>query len=400
MRDVGEMFQQESRRRIVLRQGRERSLLNRHPWVFSGAVATDEGPMDAAVADVFASDGRHLASGFYSAKSQIRVRAVAFGQELTPDLIVDRIHQAAAHREHLRLGGTNAFRMIHSEGDQLSGLIVDRYDEALVVEITSAGLDRLRDLVLGTLRSLSPEPGSVVVKNDLPARKLEGLSQLDEGISEAAEIGILENGLRFFVTPGKGQKTGFFLDQRPNRLLARELAKGRRVLNVFSYSGGFGVNAAAGGALSIEEVDTSEEALELARRNHQANQSEASVIFSGADAFQHLRTLGKEGRTYDLIIVDPPAFARSRGEVDRAARGYKDINLQAFRLLSPGGLLMTFSCSGHLDADLFQKIIFSAALDARREASILRRLGAGEDHPVSLYCPESEYLKGLLVGVA
>ena len=394
------MFDSGQRRRIILRPGREKSLRNRHPWVFDGAIAKEEGAREAAIADAFDARGTRLASGFYSAHSQIRLRAIAFGEEeLTEDLLRRRIGASLARRASILDAGTTACRLIHSEGDDLSGLIVDRYGEALVMEITSAGLETLADLVLDELRALTGI-GSIHIKNDLSARKLERLPLEDRVVGEAPAAGtIRENGFAFRVVPGGGQKTGFFLDQRENRALVRTLAAGRAVLNLFAYSGGFGVYAAAGGASSVEEVDVSEDAIALARENHALNGSASVATFAAADAFQHVRRLAAEGRRYDLVVCDPPAFARTRGEVERAARGYKDINLYAFRLLRPGGLLATFSCSGHMGTDLFQKIVFSAALDTGREARILHRLGAGADHPISIYCPEGEYLKGLLLEV-
>jgi 23S rRNA (cytosine1962-C5)-methyltransferase len=236
------------------------------------------------------------------------------------------------------------------------------------------------------------------VKNDLPVRKLERLTLESEWIGEGEPpTEIVENGLRFHVDPAEGQKTGFFLDQRGNRALTREYASGARVLNLFSYSGAFGVYAAAGGATSIENVDVSAKAVELAQTNHALNGLEANVRQTTADAFGYVRKLASERAQFDLVVVDPPAFAKSRGEVDRAARGYKDINLYAMKLLAPGGRILTFSCSGHVTSDLFQKIVFSAALDAGKRMSFLRRLSAGPDHPVSLYCPEGEYLKGFLL---
>lgn len=400
-------FAKENRRRIHLRPGRDKALRNRHPWVFDGGIVREEGDADAAIADVFSADGTRIASGFYSAKSQIRCRAISFGPELTPELLRERIATAVQARAHLVGEATDAVRLVHSEGDGLSGLVADLYAGTLVVEITSAGLEKLREMVLSLLRTETEKltrVGPLMMKNDLGSRRLEGLPLADEWIGAGGgdaenETLIHESGLRFVVQPGKGQKTGFFIDQRENRAMVRAMARGRSVLNVFSYTGGFGVSAATGGAAGVEEVDVSAPAIAMAARNHELNPSTASIEFVTADAFEHLRKRRAEGRTYDLVVVDPPAFAKSRGDVDRAARGYKDVNMQAFGLVAPGGLLVTFSCSGHVSSDLFQKIVFSAAADARRDASILRRLGAGEDHPVSIYCPEGEYLKGLVLRV-
>ena len=387
-------FAPENRRRLTLKAGKERVVANRHPWIFAGAIAREEGPEDAAIADVVDGRGARIASGLYSRHSQIRLRALTFGSdELTADLMRTRIETAIQRRDVLLRDGTNAARLVHAEGDELSGLVVDRYDDVLVVEITNHGLEMLRPLIQESLRARL-----IYFKNDLPARKLEHLGVEPEAVGEGEPAAIIqENGLRFSVNPREGQKTGFFLDQRANRALTRELAHGRRVLNLFSYTGAFGVYAAAGGATEVENVDVSAPAIEGARRNHELNGSEAR--FTVADVFQFVRQRAAAGHEVDLLVCDPPAFAKSRGEVDRAARGYKDVNLFAMKLVAPGGLMMTFSCSGHVSLDLFQKIIFSAALDAGRRISFLQRLTAGTDHPVSLYCPESEYLKGFLLQV-
>ncbi|MEA2235514.1 MAG: rRNA (cytosine1962-C5)-methyltransferase, partial [Thermoanaerobaculia bacterium] len=289
---------------------------------------------------------------------------------------------------------TNAYRLINAEGDELSGLIVDLYDDVAVIEIANAGVEQLRPLIIDCVRREIASRG-MWFKNDIAARKIEQLTMEPEWIGEGeSSTEIRENGLRFRVDPPSGQKTGFFLDQRENRALTRTLAAGRRVLNLFSYSGAFGVYAAAGGAASVENVDSSNGAIELARTNHSLNGFDAT--FTVADAFDYVR---KTTARYDLLICDPPAFAKSRGDIDRAARGYKDINLFAMKLLDPGAQMLTFSCSGHMSLDLFQKVIFSAAQDAGRRVSFVRRLAAAPDHPVSLFCPEGEYLKGFLLEV-
>lgn len=375
------------KRVLTLKRGKERVIANRHPWIFAGAIAKETGPEEAPFADLIDEDGARVASGFYSKRSQIRLRALAFGdEEVSEELIASRIRAAVARRSRIFDEKTNCARLINAEGDELSGLVVDRYDDLLVVEIANRGVEQLKPLIVETLR-----PQRVHFKNDLPARALEDLPTAEE---EVAPVDVVEGGLRFRVDAGTGQKTGFFLDQRDNRALARSLAAGRRVLNLFSYSGAFGVYAAAGGAASVENVDVSARAVDLARHNHALNGLEAT--FTVADAFQFVRQRREQ---FDLLICDPPAFAKSRGDVERAARGYKDINLHAMRMVAPGGHLMTFSCSGHMSLDLFQKVIFAAALDAGRRVSFVRRLTAGEDHPVSVYCPEGEYLKGFLLEV-
>lgn len=387
-----ELFASDHRKRLVLKRGRERAVANRHPWIFAGAIVRESGPDDAALADLVDERGQLLASGFHSKHSQIRLRALTFGgEELSADVIRDRITRSLARRGSL---DTNAMRVVNAEGDELSGLVADRYDDIVVVEVANAGVEQLKPLIVETIES-ALSPRGLFFKNDIPARKLERLPLENEwsGTGEPAAT-ITESGLRFVVEPVEGQKTGFFLDQRENRRIARSGANGKRVLNLFSYSGAFGVYAAAGGAAAVTNVDVSERAIALARTNHGLNGFDAEFI--AADAFDWVR---KNSDRFDLVICDPPAFAKSRGDIDRAARGYKDINLQSLRHVAPGGMLMTFSCSGHMSLDLFQKVIFSAAADSGRRASIIRRLTAGPDHPVSLYCPEGEYLKGFLLAV-
>jgi 23S rRNA (cytosine1962-C5)-methyltransferase len=384
------------RRTLVLKRGKERVVANRHPWIFAGAVHSERGPEDAAFADLVEGDGTHIASGFYSQNSQIRLRALTFGDEpLNEELIATRISNAIARRRPIfEDGTTNCARVVHAEGDDLSSLVVDRYDDVLVVEIANRGVEQIRPLIVDVLtRELKPR--AIYFKNDLPLRRTEGLSIENEWSDGRAETNnVLESDLNFRVDPEEGQKTGFFLDQRENRRLCRTLANGRRVLNLFSYTGGFGVYAASGGAKSVMNVDISARAIDVARENHDLNDLPAD--YTVADAFQYVR---QSRDTYDMLVCDPPAFAKSRGEVDRAARGYKDVNLFAMRMVAPGGLMMTFSCSGHMPLDLFQKVIFAAALDAGRRISFVRRLTAGPDHPVSIHCPEGEYLKGFLLEV-
>lgn len=388
------------RKRLLLKRGRDRSIANRHPWIFSGAIAREEGPAGAAIGDLFDDDGQLLASGFYSEHSQIRLRAWSFDQAVDEAFVLAALDRAIARRASMRGDSTNAVRLVNSEGDGMSGLVVDLFADVVVLEITSAGLESLRDAIVDHLRR-TLGLRAVVVKNDLPPRKIERLPLDDVRYgAELDSVEITENGLRFEVALRGAQKTGFFLDQRDNRLLARSLAAGRRVLNLFSYSGAFGVSAASGGATSVEEVDSSADAIELARRNHELNGTASRASFTTGNAFEVVRKKNQANERFDLVICDPPAFAKSRNDIEKAARGYKDVNIYAMKLVERGGMMMTFSCSGHIDLELFQKIIFSAAADAGREASIVRRLGAAADHPVSLYCPEGEYLKGFLLQFA
>jgi len=278
-------------------------------------------------------------------------------------------------------------------------VIVDLYGEIAVVQIANRGAESLAPVIVDELRNHVRLRG-IWYENDVPLRDVERLPRESRWEGDGEPVAeIRENGLRFRVDSRGGQKTGFFLDQRDNRQYTQDLARGASVLNLFSYTGAFGVYAAAGGAAAIENVDTSVPALDAARTNYEMNGSLDKATFVTADAFSHVRFLSHERRQYDFVICDPPAFVKNRNDVDRAARGYKDINLYSMRLIRPGGYLMTFSCSGHMPADLFQKIVFSAALDTGRRVSFIRRLTAGEDHPVSLFCPEGEYLKGFLLQV-
>ena len=395
------LFDPANRRRLTITPGRERSIANRHPWLFAGAIARENGPEDAAIADLLDTRGVVLASGLYSRRSQIRFRALTFGDvPLTADLVRSRIEAAIERRRGLLDADNDSVRLVHAEGDDLSGLVVDRYGDLAVVEIANAGLEQLKPLVIDTLRA-AVAPRTIFFKNDLPARRLEFLPLESEWLGDAEQDAtIVESGLRFRVEPSGGQKTGFFLDQRENRRLARSLASGARVLNLFSYSGAFGVYAAAGGAIAVENVDVSAKAIDLARANHELNApGGSSATFVVADAFEYVRERAAAAAQFDLVVCDPPAFAKSRADIDRAARGYKDINLHALRLVAPGGRLLTFSCSGQMSLDLFQKVIFSAAHDAGRSVAFVRRLTAAPDHPTSLYCPEGEYLKGFLLEV-
>ena len=395
---MDEIFDLKNRKRLTLKRGKERVVANRHPWIFAGAVGGESGPADAAIADLVDANGGRLASGFYSSRSEIRLRALTFGEEeLTSKLIADRVDAAIMRRRALLDADTNAVRLINAEGDDLSGLVVDLYNDVAVAEVTNAGLDRIKPIVLDAITRLL-KPRLVYLSNDLPARRIEELNTEPQAIGDGpAATTILENGLRFEVDPASGQKTGFFLDQRENRDLARGLASGKHVLNLFSYTGAFGVYAAAGGATFVENVDGSTVAVDQARRNHELNGSANVAKFTVADAFAHVRHLAGANERFGLVVCDPPAFAKRRAEVERAARGYKDINLYAMRLLEPNGSMLTFSCSSHMSLDLFQKVIFAAAHDAGRRISFVRRLTAAPDHPVSIYCPEGEYLKGFLL---
>jgi 23S rRNA (cytosine1962-C5)-methyltransferase len=315
-------------------------------------------------------------------------------------LVAGRIADAIALRGRVVPPETDGYRVVNAEGDRLPGLVVDRYADVLVVQATTEGTERARELWLPPLLA-ALGPSAVLQKNDLPSRAGEGLPTSDElleGERVPERARFREHGLRFVAELGAGQKTGFFLDQRENRALVRSFAEGRSVLNLFSYSGAFGVAALAGGAARVTHVDASKDALALAKENHDANGQDASrVSFEAGDVFEDLRARAAAGERWDVVITDPPAFAKRTSDVDRACRGYKDVNRLALSLLSPGGLLLACSCSGPVDAALFQKVLFAAALDAGVPARILEKRGAGPDHPVSIECPEGEYLKAFLL---
>ncbi len=389
---------------IVLKKGRERSLRRRHPWIFSGAVERVTGkPAAGDTVDVKDSSGQTLARASYSPKSQIRARAWTFdpAEEVDAAFFRRRVTRALALREALPAARhANAFRLVHGESDGLPGLIVDRYADVLVAQFLAAGVERWRDPILDALVELSG-CSAVYERSDAETRKLEGLAArvgFARGDREAKRCPIIEYGLNFRVDVEQGQKTGFFLDQRENRQRIRALAAGREVLDGFSYTGGFAINALAGGARRVIALESSKEAIQVARENVAANPFDATKLeFVQADVFKHLRSLRDQGAGFDLVVLDPPKFAPTAAQAKNAARAYKDINLLAFKLLRPGGLLATFSCSGGVDAALFQSIIAGAALDAGAEAKIIERFGAAADHPVALEFPEGEYLKGLLL---
>ncbi len=388
--------------KITLKPGREKSLKRRHPWIFSGAIASLSGePEGGETVAVHSSSSERLAYAAYSAKSQIRARVWAWDDEvIDAEFFQRRIAAAAARRAALHLGATtNSWRLVHAEADGLPGVVADRYGETVVVQLLSAGADRWREAIVDALFAL---PGTACVweRSEGDARALEGLPDRVGVLRGAApaELVIEEHGIRCGLTLAGGQKTGYYLDQRDNRAVIRTLAQDAEVLDCFCYAGGFALNAAAGGARSVLAVDSSATALEAARANAALNGA-AQIEWLEADVFQLLRRLRDQARSFDVIVLDPPKFAPTAAHAERAARAYKDINLLALKLLRPGGCLLTFSCSGGVNPDLFQKIVAGAALDAGVDARIERWLHAAPDHPVALNVPESEYLKGLVCRV-
>ena len=391
-------------KQLILKPGREKSLERRHPWIFSGAVARVQGEpgMGDSVA-VRAAGGAFLAWAVYSPASQIRARVWSWheAEHVDADLLRARLRQALAARERLLAAeDSDAMRIVHGESDGLPGVIVDRYAEVVVLQLLSAGAERWRDELAAVVRELTG-CACIYERSDADVRELEGLpvrSGVLHGSLPAAGVQLHEHGLAYGVDVAAGHKTGFYLDQRDNRKRIGELARGRDVLNCFCYSGGFTLNALAGGAKSVLSVDSSADALVQARDNLGRNALDAArAEWQEADVFKYLRVLRDQGRSYDLIVLDPPKFAPTAAFAEKAARGYKDINLLALKLLRPGGLLASFSCSGGISAELFQKILAGAALDAGVDAAIVGRFSAAADHPVLLSFPEGDYLKGLLV---
>lgn len=389
---------------LTLKPGREKSLLRRHPWIFSGAVARVEGdPASGDTVAVRASSGEFLAWAAYSPVSQIRARVWSWNEREPVDAAFLRARLKAALEARKSLiseQASDALRLVHGESDGLPGVIVDRYGDVVVLQFLSAGAERWRAQIADSVRELTG-CACIYERSDADVRELEGLPSRTgvlHGSLPASGVEINEHGLRYAVDVAQGHKTGFYLDQRDNRRRIGELARDRDVLNCFCYTGGFSLNGLAGGAKSVLSVDSSAHALEQARNNLRRNDLDVSrAEWLEADVFKHLRVLRDQGRNFDLIVLDPPKFAPTAAFAEKASRGYKDINLLALKLLRPGGLLATFSCSGGISPDLFQKILAGAALDAQADASIVGHFNAAADHPILLSFPEGEYLKGLLL---
>jgi 23S rRNA (cytosine1962-C5)-methyltransferase len=396
---------------ITLKPAKEKSLLRRHPWIYANAIEHVEGkPAPGATVLVRAHDGRFMARASYSPESQIRARVWSFDETEPVDhaFFKRRVQRAIAHRQTM-VRDTGATRLIFGEADGLPGLIVDYYiaDDThrgqLVCQFMATGVESWKAPIVQALIATTGCP-NVYERSDVSIRQKEGLEPITgvlAGDSPPDTLIADECGVRYHVDVRCGHKTGFYVDQRDNRVLVRQYAENRDVLNCFCYTGGFSLAALKGGANRVVSIDSSGEALALAQKNVTANGLDpARAEWLDADAFKTLRRLHDEGDRFDLIVLDPPKFAPSREHVDRAARAYKEINLTGFKLLRPGGLLFTYSCSGAIDAELFQKIIAGAAADAKVDARILKRLGAGVDHPLLTAFPEGEYLKGLLLQIA
>ena len=395
-----------SRARVVLKRGREKPVLNRHPWIFSGAIKNIEGECaDGDIVTVVDSRGSFLAQGYLNRRSQITVRLLSWIEAETIDRgsFRHRLERAIAIRRPLQEDPTtNAYRLVNAESDFMPGLVVDRYNEYLVIQFLTLGIERWKGEIVSLLGELLPSRG-IYERSDVEVRKKEGLlpaTGLLAGQERPALVHIVENGHRFIVDIKQGQKTGFYLDQRENRQKLTRYCLGKTVLNCFAYTGAFAVYAVGAGAKKVVNVESSAEALQLAQRNMALNGfDERDDECIEGDVFQVLRQYLDEGRSFDLIVLDPPKFAYSRSQVQSACRGYKDINLLAMQMLRPGGILFTFSCSGLISPELFQKVVFGSSVDAGRNVQIIEKLTQGFDHPILLSFPESEYLKGFICRV-
>ena len=385
---------------ITLNPNREKSLLRRHPWIFASAIRhVDETHASGSTVDLLSSEGQFLARASYSPNSQIRARVWTFNDEPVDEEFFRKRIRAAIEMRSVLSGSSKSLRLIHAESDGLPGLIVDRYEDVLVMQSLTAGSEFWKETIADLLVE---ETGIATIyeRSDADVRELEGLKPITgilRGTITNLQLPITEYGLEFKVDIAHGHKTGFYLDQRENRRRVGELSKNRDVLNCFCYTGGFSIHALANGAKSVLSVDSSADALALLEENIALNQLPADRHTSlEGDVFQLLRKFRDANRSFDLIVLDPPKFAPTAAHAEKASRAYKDINLLAFKLLRRGGLLFTYSCSGGIDAALFQKIVASAALDAGVDATIIEHLSQGSDHPVSLHFPEGMYLKGLV----
>lgn len=400
---------------VRIKRGREKPIRNRHPWIFSGAIAHAENAIDGELVRVVDHKDRFLARGYWNSRSQIQVRVMTWNDEpIDADWWRGKLSFALELRQAYSAAAANpAYRLVNAENDYLPGLIIDRYADWYVLQALTSYINKHKAAVVQALADVAGAE-NIYERSDVSARQKEGLSAAVGVLRGGSPPKLVEvdDGAAFLVDIETGHKTGFYLDQRDNRrlfqrLVERYLAGSRgtaKLLNLFSYTGGFGVSAKHFGALHSVNIDASRNALELAERNFKLNGYDRAshndtAEFILADGFDYLRHCVHERQLFDFVVLDPPKFAPSKRQVQRAARGYKDLNLNAFRLLKAGGYLLTFSCSGGISRDLFQKIVFGALADSGRQAQVVQQLTAAADHPVSLSFPEGEYLKGLLLRV-
>jgi len=384
---------------VILHKNKDKALRNRHHWIFSGAIKRFPPDFEnGGILPVRSFDGEHLGYAYFNQKCSIAGRMLSFDETPPLEAVKKSIEDAIVLRAQLFDEKTNAFRLINGEGDNLPGLVVDRYADVLVVQIATLGMEKLKPFLVEFLTDKF-SPRCIYEKSTLPSRREEGLADFEGLIAGKMKntVEIVEDGIRFLIELAGSQKTGFFLDQREMRKLVRSHSAGKRLLDCFSYTGGFSVYALAGGAVHVDLVDTSEKALALARKNLKLNGFEsASSQFYAADVFDFLR---QKELSYDFIILDPPAFAKKKSDVKQACRGYKDINRLVFQKIPARSLVLTFSCSYFVDEALLQKVVFQAAKDAKRNVRIIQRHHLAYDHPISVFHPESSYLKGFLLYV-
>jgi len=388
--------------KFYLKPNRDRSVRRFHPWIFSGALARLEGTKEPGLVEVVDTDGKFLGRGFYNPNSQIVCRMLTWQDEAIDAEFFQRQIGAAdqIRRRLFEANATNAFRLVNAEGDGLPGLIVDKYAGYLVVQISSLGMAHFRNEIVAALQNLI-QPQGIFERSAGASLNEEGLQPVTQtlaGNEPPAALQIRENNLLFEVNIHEGQKTGFFLDQRENRAWVARIGAGRKLLNGFGYTGAFSVYAQQGGAQRVVTVDSSVAAIEMAKKNFTLNNfSVTPDDFVAADLFHYLRSITQK---FDFIILDPPAFAHRQKDVDNAARAYKDINLQAMKIIEPDGLLLSCSCSQPLAPDLFQKFLFAAAADAKRTVRILGQSSHAPDHPINIYHPEGRYLQAVLLHVS
>lgn len=385
--------------RLSLKRGKERPILQRHHWIFSGAIAKMPQAKAGDLAEVYSADGSFLGQALLNPGHSISGHMIAFGTESLEEAFSQRIANAYSLRKKwFDPSITNAYRLINAEGDGIPGLIVDSYDGALVMQISHPGIEKYKELIVSLLTS-TVQPRSIFEKSTSFMRKKEGMEEIRSHLygDTCSQVEVLENGLRFSVDLLEGQKTGLFLDQRDMRLWVKQLSSNRRILNCFAYTGGFSISSLSGGASHVDSVESSGKCAAAAQKNIEINQLDANRHrFIQADVFDFLKTTDWN---YDLVILDPPAFVKKKDDIDRAFRAYKDMNAFAMQKMAPGSLLLTCSCSYHVQEELFQNILFRAALESKRSLRILGRHRQAIDHPVSIFHPESSYLKSFLLAV-
>jgi 23S rRNA (cytosine1962-C5)-methyltransferase len=388
---------------VILKKSADSFIKKKHPWIFSGAIEKVKGnPPNGQTVKIFTSNKTIVGFGSFSPSSQIRVRVWSFNPQeiIDSDFFRKKILAASETRKQfIDTSQTNAYRIINAESDGLPGLIVDRYSDFLVCQFLSSGAEFSKEIIVAILDEVF-KPVGIYERSDVEVRTKEGLQPakgLLKGTVPDDLIEVKENGFKFLVDIKEGHKTGFYLDQRDNRKLVSEFSNGKNVLNCFSYTGGFSVYALAAGANKVTQIESSASAIDISSKNFEINNLDSSSVENiNGDVFEILRKFRDERKTFDLIILDPPKFAESSSQIQKASRGYKDINLLAIKLLNLGGILFTFSCSGHILPELFQKIVSGAALDSGREVKIIKQISQSSDHPVSLNFPEALYLKGLV----